>query len=517
MLNSVRHWLRASGRVVCAAALPFVASGLPTTVVAQPSRTPPAASPTTSTVLLHATVVDVVNGVLLPDQAVVIRDGRVVSVVPSARATMPRDAARVDVRGRYVIPGLWDMHVHMADRVKHREPGGASATAAALYRYYGALFAAHGVTRVRDMAGDVELLNHIDALSRAPQGPVGPRVSFTGYKLGAGPVVPGAPSPLTSRADVQRAIAMMRAKGAAFVKLSPWVPDERLSDALAECAAQHIPCVGHVPHTDFASFLRTPTFAAIEHLFYFAENTGRAPAATYLAMEVEREFPTLWNRVTYKLGIRSKPGDATLTAMAEHDAAKARALYARMATQGVYVTPTLFFHDLLTRITTTLPGARDTLLMVEAVTDGLRRDVRTPAQRAVHADRWRFALQVVRDLHGAGVPLLAGTDLPLQGVPGASLQAELALMQQAGLSPLEALRTATLNPARYLHATDSLGSVQAGRVADLVVLTRNPLADVANVTSVEMVMLRGRLLPRRALDSLVNDARGQAARIRAWR
>lgn len=113
----------------------------------------------------------------------------------------------------------------------------------------------------------------------------------------------------------------------------------------------------------------------------------------------------------------------------------------------------------------------------------------------------------VREMRDAGVDLLAGTDIPLRAVPGAALHMELGLLQSAGLSPAEALRTATINPARYLGGRDTLGTVSAGRVADLVLLRDNPLADVAAVEAIEMVFQRGRAYSRDDLDRLRGMAR----------
>jgi imidazolonepropionase-like amidohydrolase len=119
-------------------------------------------------------------------------------------------------------------------------------------------------------------------------------------------------------------------------------------------------------------------------------------------------------------------------------------------------------------------------------------------------------------MNASGVRMLAGTDFTGRHVPGVVLHAELALLQEeAGIPAADALRMATINPARYFVATDSLGSVAAGRVADLVVLRANPLDDVRNVGSIEMVMTRGLLLRRSALDSLESRARTSLARLRA--
>jgi len=169
-------------------------------------------------------------------------------------------------------------------------------------------------------------------------------------------------------------------------------------------------------------------------------------------------------------------------------------------------------HHHLTEVVDLPPSAVDSQLVRKPA---VKAAPRTPRQQEAAQSWWNLWTGVVRAMHAAGVHMLAGTDFFEQYVPGAVLQAELGLLQQAGMPAAEVLRTATLNPARYFGATDSLGSVTAGRVADLVVLRRNPLDDVRHVSEVEMVMTRGHLLRRRALDSLTNVARASVGRLRA--
>jgi imidazolonepropionase-like amidohydrolase len=465
------------------------------------------AAPATPVALVGGTVVDVERGTLLRDHTVLVAGGRIVAVGPDGRTRVPPGATRVPLRGAYVIPGLWDMHVHMA-----LAPATGSAEIArrdARLRWFATLSLAHGVTGVRDLAGDAAALRAV-ARGSAP----GPRVVFTGQKLGERAVLPGAPFPVRTRDDVRRSVTMLREAGAGLVKLAPMLPADITAHALAECAAQRLPCIAHVPREGLDAMIAHPGTGGFEHLFELPEHTARIPAATLFARHAEAEGASIAQRVLYRLGLRARPRDVTLEAMDAHDPAKAARLYRAIAASGVFVTPTLLLHDLLHRVTPPHPPARDTLLLAEAPTDGLRRERRTAAQRSLVERKWTFLLRQVQAMHDAGVPLLAGTDLPLQGVAGAALHYELMLLQRAGLSPLAALRTATLNPARALAATDSLGAIGPGRVADLVVLRRNPLDDIANVTTVEMVMTRGQLLRRRALDSLVDAGRSAAAQVR---
>lgn len=494
--------------------LPLLAFLLLAVAPLAPLQAQVAAPAATALALTHATVVDVERGALLRDQVIIVRGDRIVQVAPAAAARIPAGARRVDLRGQFVIPGLWDMHVHLALDSALRTARDADVKRDATLRYFGSLFIANGVTGVRDLAGDAPTLQRIDNSVRDGTR-VGPRLLYTGQKLGTAPVVPGAPFPVRTRDEVRASIAKLRASGGTFLKLAPMLDSAVVIAAYDECAAQQFPCVSHVPRAMPREVLAHRGIGSIEHLLLMPEYTAREAPAHFVAIAEERARPTLWQRALYKLGVREVPEPETRQAMADFDEAGARALFTRMAKAGVASTPTLFLHDIMKRAGERGGVARDTLFMLEDPTDGLRPDKRTPAQLAAHRQDWAFLERLVRMERDAGILLLAGTDLPLQGVPGPALHAELAMLQHAGLSPIEALRTATLNPARFFHATDTLGTVQAGRVADLVVLAANPLDDVANVQRVELVVARGRLYDRAAREALVRDARAARVTIRA--
>jgi len=131
----------------------------------------------------------------------------------------------------------------------------------------------------------------------------------------------------------------------------------------------------------------------------------------------------------------------------------------------------------------------------------------TKEDASLAARRWPIAHNIVSMLHRAGVPIMAGTDAPMPGVyPGYSLHEELQLLVASGLAPIEALRTATLEPARFLHIQDRSGSVAVGKQADLVLLDADPTKDIGNTQRIRAVVLAGRLLERSDLDALLNDA-----------
>jgi imidazolonepropionase-like amidohydrolase len=446
--------------------------------------------------LVNANVVDVERGALVARQTIVVSRGRIVDMGRSGSVRIPRGATRIDIGGRFVIPGLWDMHVHV---------GGTSPDVRALAGYYGSLFLAHGVTGVREAGGNANRLAALDSIGRSQPGLM-PRLIYAGEKIGPGP------GESWSADDARSAIEARSRAGAHYIKLAPDYPVELFEQTLATCAGARLACVAHVPPADTALWLSAPGRGSFEHLFNLAEHVSRVPAAASFAAAREYEKPTIGQRVLYKLRLRRRPPDPQLQRIVVRDTSLDRGFFGRVASSGTWITPTLVLHRQMTRVTELDPASVDTSLARNPAAPDTDRG---PAQLQAARQTWELWTGLVRAMHAARVRLLAGTDFSGAHVPGAILHGELALLQQAGVPPADVLRMATINPARYLGAADSLGTVQPGRVADLVVLRRNPLDDARNVSEVEMVMTRGRLLRRPALDSLVQGAHSALVRLRA--
>jgi imidazolonepropionase-like amidohydrolase len=191
------------------------------------------------------------------------------------------------------------------------------------------------------------------------------------------------------------------------------------------------------------------------------------------------------------------------------------ALFRALAANHTWITPTLTVADGLTRIGRRDSMARDPRYLIEPLPPTFTAETRNEEEQARAARLDELQRRLVREMHAAGASILAGTDTPVHAVPGASLHGELTLLNRAGLTAAETLRSATLEPARYLGATDSLGTVRAGRVADLVVLRRDPLVDVRNTRTIEMVVTRGRVLRRADLDRLLEEGTRALHEVRA--
>lgn len=456
-----------------------------------------AVAQSTDATFVNANVVDVELGTILANQAIVVRNGRIASVMPMKGARVA-GANRVDLHGMYVIPGLWDMHVHIGIRKDGDVP--------TLTSYYGGSFLRSGVTAVRDAGGNMRRLASIDSAGRARPGTF-PRMIHAGEKLGPGESQK-ASGPF-GLAEAKAGITQRRSNGAHYIKLNGAYPDDVFRETLAECASTGLKCVAHIPAADTALWLTAPGRGSYEHLFNIAPHVAKVPASELFVASEEYYQPTLFQRVLYKLRLRKRPVEPFVAEVQARDTGKDDKFFQRLAGSGTWFTPTLVLHHRMTRAIDLPAAGYDSALSLSLPPN----EERTPQQLQAAQDLWRMWSGEVLAMWRARVNMLAGTDFSGVHAPGGSLQAELVLLQQAGIPAADVLRMATLNPARYLAATDSMGSVNAGKVADLVVLRRNPLEDMARVGEIEMVMTRGVLLRRDALDRLTSDARAAARRM----
>jgi len=458
-------------------------------------------------------VVDVRTGVIRTGQTVVIRDGRIASVVTGNHPALPRGVRVVDGQGRYVIPGLWDMHTHLSTFSIVPREGNAGAFAAA-EKWAVPLLVANGVTGIRDMSGDLATLVRIrESIKRGDL--VGPRMVVTGGKLGeGGGVVPGAPVTFRTAADVRDALQALKRGGADFAKLSG-LPPELYPSLATESAALRLPFAGHVPGDADVGDLSDLGIRSVEHL----QGVMMASSIRHHELLARiRNGPTWTERIrgwgasvlgrAHPHAELKAPRQILVEALETYDDSTAADLFRRFVRNGTWQTPTLVqLRDMYG--VGILDQKRDgqaeyaprTLVDWEAH-GGDVRDVRLVA-RAI-----RLEGKLVRSMSKAGVGILAGSDMPgTQRLPGFSLHDELEMLGQAGLSPLEVLRTATLNPAEYLGGQDTLGAVAAGYAADLVLLGKNPLEHVENLRDIQAVVIQGRLVDRAGLDRMLETVR----------
>jgi imidazolonepropionase-like amidohydrolase len=408
--------------------------------------------------LVHATVIDGTGARPRPNTTIVIRGTRIVEVADDAAARIPPGSRVVDLRGRYVIPGLIDSHVHFG--TIPRSPEITRAVLAATLM--------GGVTTVRDMGGALHVVQPLarasaDAEAQSPRiyysaivaGPGGWFEADRGRRM-AGAYAPGE-SPAVRRvgagSDVRRVIADARRAGATGIKLYNTVPPPLMAALAAEARRQGLRVWSHlaVDPGRPGDVVRAGA-EVVTHADQFAGEVMPEPSAD-TAVEARRLVR-----------------DSVLRAV-QPDDARLRELVALMRRRGTMLDATLF-------------------IVAGAATDAEGR------VNERYARLFAFAAAMVRRAHAAGVPVVAGTDAVGGSTP--NLHAELQLLvDRAGLTPLEALRAATLNGARALGAQDSLGTVAAGKLADLVVLAADPARDIRNTQTV-VAVIKGGVMRERA-------------------
>ena len=474
-------------------ALPALALALAAACRA-PAPQPAAAAP--SLAITNVTVVDADHGTLASGRTVVVAGNRIVAVGPPSRTPVPAGVRTLDGGGKFLIPGLWDMHVH--------------AVWPRIAEAFMPLFVANGVTGVREMFGTTALVDSARAAVRAGRY-AGPRV------VGAGNLVDGSPpvwpnSVLARTPDEgRRVVDSLRAAGADFIKVYSRLRRDVYFAIADEARKRGIPFAGHVPQRVTVAEASDAGQRTMEHLYGMGAGCSAQEAQWLREVEAAVASPRAWDSVV-ALG-RTRAHEV----VAAYDEAKCRALLQRLARNGSWQVPTLTVLRNVASLDDTTYALDPRLAYLPRQfgarwnpKNDFRTRMLTPEDYARRRVTLRASFAVVGAMQRAGVPLLAGTDaLNPYVFPGFSLHDELALLVEAGLTPAQALRAATYAPAQFLGATDSLGTVAPGKLADLVLLDADPLAAVRNTTRIAAVVANGRLYDRAALDSLLAAAKGK--------
>ncbi|MFW6079724.1 MAG: amidohydrolase family protein [Gemmatimonadota bacterium] len=458
--------------LLAALALPAVARAQAPDSEPARSVTDSAAAPPASGALAvtSVTVIDVATGAAEPERTVLIRDGRIEAVV-STDVPLPDDIEVFDAGGGFVIPGLWDAHVHLSFATESALP----------------VLVANGVTTVRDLGSDLAEIDgwraEIAAGSR-----VGPRI------LRAGPTLNGesfnAYQTVTDGPDRARATVRRLARaGVDVIKVHRRVPRDDYFAIVDEANANGLPVVGHIPMT------------------------VRPEEASDAGQWIEHTETLFEGVFSDGLGIVELPD--SIRGFRSPDGGGAEALFARFVRNDTPVTPVLGAWRYLVQHpdTSVLADPR-----IRYVARSLREDARespliTSEQLPIVERLVAEYGAVVRMMARSDVALLTGTDLATAWqAPGFSLHDELAALVDVGASPLQALRAATLEPARLHGMDDELGCIEPGMAADLVILDADPLDDIAHTRRIAAVVVGGEVLDREALDALLRRGERLAER-----
>ena len=438
-------------------------------------------------VIQGGTLVDVHTGHLVADSLIIVEGNRIRQVGSASEIAVPQGARVIDARDRWIIPGLMDMHAHItASRDIPLE-----------------LYLANGVTTIRDPAGNLTLLRlarqEIESGKRT-----GPRLFFSGYVLdGNPPLWPDFSIIADTEERAESAVHFLIDQGADSIKVYNSIKEPVLAAIVRTAHGRGIPVIGHVPRSMTMTRAVELGMDGLEHI----RVTGRELLPAEEADKID--FLPLVER------------EALLWQKFDLDSDRMKELVAFLAAKKIFLDPTLTV-DELSSLASYEEQARDpnnrflprSFINEPDISPDTAPDVfRLPPElKDASAEGFRKRLRFVGMCSRAGVQIIAGTDGVGTGtlLPGFGLHHELELLAQAGLTPIQVIQTATINAARALGRDKELGSIEAGKLADLVILSSNPLADIRNASKIDGVMTGGRLLDRKALDELLAQAEAAA-------
>ncbi|MGA8150181.1 MAG: amidohydrolase family protein [Terriglobales bacterium] len=444
------------------------------------AQTKPAPSQLT---IEHANVVDTRHGTVLRNQTVVVQNGVIQALSPDG--VLADKGTVIDATGKYLIPGLWDMHVHSALTPVWDE------------RVIYSLYIANGVTGIRDMGGDPGLLEQ--RRGRIVRGELlGP------HMIMAGPFLAGGKSnsetiAINTPEEARQAVDTLKQRGVDFVKILTNIPRDSYFAVAEESAKQNLHFVGHVPTAVSVAEASAAGQHSIEHL------TGVSLACSSKENTIRQQM----------LEARTKRDYAALIPLGQqvldtYDGDKAQRLFALLKKNATWQVPTLVWTQANSTVDEAEKLHADSRLQyvpakIKSAWDPKKTLQQTSAEelKLAKAELVRD-VELVKSMHTDGVSFMAGSDGPDPFVfPGFSLHDELEWLVKAGFTPAEALQAATLEPATFMDKLDRYGVVEPGHEADMVLLEANPLEEIRNTRRISAVILGGKYYGRAELDRIL--------------
>jgi imidazolonepropionase-like amidohydrolase len=414
-------------------------------------------SPKGAVALVGGRLVDGTGRAPIADSVVVYDGDRIVAAGPRASTPIPAGATVLDAAGQTVLPGLWDMHAHV-EQVEQ-----------------GAVYLAAGVTTVRDLGNILEFITAVRDAIAAGRG-LGPRVLVSGLVDGDGRQALGTLR-INKLADIDPMLDRLKLAGCLEVKIYSSIRPELVKPIADAAHRRGLRVTGHIPEDMDLIQALDAGFDGINHLPYVTD-VGLPRSAR------EKLSPAETRCRLGALDLRSP---------------QMQRVFDKIAARRPLVDDTLVLFDLFRHTTEENlrrePGINKLPRELRSLFDGVDK-----ADAAEHAAVFDKLVAVLGELHRRGVPIVAGTDI---GVPGHSLHRELELYVQAGMTPMAAIQAATVVPARAMGLARELGTIEAGKRADLVVIAGNPIADIRELRKVARVVARGRLYDPASLFRLV--------------
>jgi hypothetical protein len=465
---------------------------LPAEFPAQQPRNPQSSS----LVFTNITVIDMTGAPPKSDMTVVIAGNRIIGLGRTGRVRVPRGAQVIDATGKFLIPGLWDMHVHIKETERSLP-----------------MFIANGVTGVRNTGGIAADLFRWRAETASGR-LLGPRIIACGPVVdGEHPWHPDHSVIVRNAAEGRAAVFSLKRQGADFIKVYDGVPRDAYFAIAEESGRQRIPFVGHVPSSVTTMEVSDAGQRSIEHLGTILEgsSTAELELRNWVSPAAQAgDFSAIPRRIAAR-------GNRVLDTYSNE---RAQSLFGHLVRNHTWQVPTLLVKKIWAYVDD-ISRAED--VRFKYVPQSIREEwspqrqllyrYRTPDFIVYQKRLFQREMELVSAMHRASVEFMAGTDVGgAYTYYGFSLHDELALFVEAGFTPMEALQSATRNPARFLGELNSQGTVARGKLANLVLLEANPLENIFNTRRINAVVLNGRYLPKEALERMLADVEAAARR-----
>ncbi len=445
--------------------------------------------------ITHVSVIDATGTSPQPDMTVLITDRRIAAIAPSKSAVIPRNTQILDATGKFLIPALVDSHLHLTGA---GEPNGSR-------EFFLPLLLANGITTVRDMGGYLKSL--VPLRHDIQQGKrLGPQIFFAGPYLDGSPPSFQPALVVTNAAQASEDVDTLVQQGVDFIKVQSILSRDAYFAIAAAAHREHITFVGHVPDRVTAAEASDAGQKSIEHL------TGVLRACSSNEPRLMREQLRPGPKNETPQGSRAREAAWQRSLLLTYSPESAANLIATFLRNQTWQTPTLILLRNDAYPTPRSDPSADPNLkfvprtIVERWKGVLQAQNKftSPEGFALREKLFAQSMSIVGKMQASGVHILAGTDSAAPYViPGFALHQELALLVQAGLTPMQALQAATRNPADFLGKFETQGTIEPGKTADLLLLDADPLADIHNTQKIRALILGGKLLDRVALDEFL--------------
>jgi imidazolonepropionase-like amidohydrolase len=448
-------------------------------------------------------LIDATGAAPQPDSTVIVSDGRISAAGSANSIVIPRSAEVVDASGKFLIPGLADMHIHLTGA---GEPSGSR-------EFIIPLLIANGITTVRDMGGKVEYLKELRAEIESGKR-IGPQIFFTGPYLDGNPPSFQPSIVVQTAAEATAAVDELKREGVDFIKVQSRLQPEAYFAIARESKKQGMRFLGHVPDAITAAAASDAGQASIEHL------TGVLLGCSTREEELRQRRLALLPLKDTKASVLARDRLWTKDLLDSYSQQKAGSLFQKFRANRTWQVPTL---PLLIRLAYLVPESdRKGDLRLKYIPRDVREtwdksrdellDSRIEVDFALQRRLVKQSLAAVKAMNDAGISFMSGTDATAPNVlPGFSLHEDLSYLVEAGLTPMQALQAATAKPAEFLGLGAEQGTIEVGKRADLVLLDANPLEDIHNTEKIRAVIVNKKLLDRSQLDALLANGEKFAA------